>query len=107
MIIRAAKTTVRKFGWINQFIGQDSKLVEEQEELRDAIRNAAIRPMEHNKEAIEDEIADNLFLYIQLSVHFGLNPFKIFMRLWHKAGRTLKRIKIGYYDENGRKRTEG
>lgn len=84
------KFITKTFGHDAQFIGSNSKLAEEMNELLEAIESG-------NHEHILDEIADVETLLIQLKLHYGIDNFRIAKRIEEKVDRTLKRIESGYY----------
>lgn len=99
MILKAADLIPKHFGIYPQWVDQDSKLEEEIGELQEAIYDYENVKTEHNLNGLIDELADLIFLLIQVIVYYKLSPFAIYKRILYKAKRTLARIKSDYYRE--------
>lgn len=97
MILRAAKQVVKEFGPRAQWIGCTSKFHEEQEELNYELFLMEYTIIPQPPERLIDELADVIFLLIQIIIHYKLSPLAIIKRIRYKARRTLDRIASGYY----------
>jgi phosphoribosyl-ATP pyrophosphohydrolase len=97
MIIKAAKAIPLHFGPKAQWIGSNSKLAEEQKELIEALIDHQAEEATDTTPNLIDEVADVLFLVIQIIVWYKLSPIAIYKQIKYKAKRTLERIKSNYY----------
>lgn len=97
MIVKASRQTVKEFGPREQWIGSNSKFQEEQHELNQELFLMEYTLVPQPPDGLIDELADVIFLLIQIILHYKISPLAILKRIRFKAKRTLERIASGYY----------
>lgn len=101
MIIKAAKFIPKHFGATPQwgYYNNKSKIDEEVKELKESIYAYEIYQGKEQSDDLVDELADVIFLLVQIIVTYRPSLFAIFKRLRFKAKRTIQRIASGYYEK--------